>query len=69
MPPPTVIGPVVRGASRFRFVTGAPGASVPIVEQCIGTDALGVESWQSLRPDSPPMDIWNALQAALTRIA
>lgn len=65
---PTLVGAITQNGAKYRLVKDVPGVSGPVVEKCIGTDAMGAEGWTKLTPQSDPSDLWNALQAALTRI-
>lgn len=69
VPAPSVVGPMSgQNGTKYRLVKDAPGYVQPVAEKCLGCDAMGVEGWQRLTPQSDPADLWNALQAALGRL-
>lgn len=65
---PSVAGTITVQQVKYRLVRDVPGTNGPVVEKCIGSDCMGAESWVKLTPQSDPADLWNALQAALSRI-
>jgi microcompartment protein CcmK/EutM len=66
--PATIVATVTQGGVKYRLVKDVTDTPNPIVEKHVATDAVGVEAWVRLTPQSDTNDIWNALQAALTRL-
>ena len=65
---PIIAGTMTSNGVKYRVVKNVEGAQGPVVEKCIGVDAMNVEGWTRLHPQSEQADLWNALQAALTRL-
>lgn len=66
--PPTVAATFDKFGTKFRAVKDANGQTQHVIEKCMGEDAMEVERWERLGPHSSQQDLWDALQAALSRI-